>query len=270
MREARQPNKLKRRAARTLAALICLSLLSGALAQAEITQEGSLRLALGGKLSPNRLPRQGEAPIAVSVKWDITTTDGSEVPKLKKLAIEINRNGHFDYAGLPVCDESKIQPASSARALAACRSSLVGQGSFAASVTLSGQIPYASGGRLLVFNGKRGGKPVLFGQIYAPHPFPTSFVIVFKVQKKTKGTYGTTLSATLPKALSAWGSLTAIEMTLSRDFNVGGKPHSYVSAGCPTPKGIGAASFQLARTVFSFTDGRSLDATVGGTCKVRG
>jgi hypothetical protein len=269
MGAGKQCTRIKRRAARTLAALTCLTLLGGALAQAEIIQEGSLRLALDGKLSPNRLPRQGEAPIAVSVKWDITTTDGSEVPKLKKLAIEINRNGRFDYAGLPLCEERKIQPASTSRALAACRSSLVGQGSFAASVTLSGQIPYASGGRLLVFNGKRGGKPVLFGQIYAPHPFPTSFVIVFKVLKKA-GTYGTTLNATLPKSLSAWGSLTAIEMTLSRDFNVGGKPHSYVSAGCPTPKGIGAASFQLARTVFSFTDGRSLDATVGGTCKVRG
>ena len=261
---------MRQTVAKALAALACLTLLGGALAQAEVTQEGSLRLALGGRLSPHRLPRTGEAPIAVSVSWDITTTDGSEVPKLAKLAIEINRNGRFDHAGLPLCDEHKIQPASTSRALRACRSSLVGRGSFDASVTLSGQVPYASTGRLLVFNGRRGGKPVLLGQIYAPHPFPTSFVIVFKVQNKARGAYGTSLNATLPRALSAWGSLTGIEMTLSRRFSVAGKPHSYVSAGCHTPKGIGAASFNLAHTVFSFTDGRTLGATVGGTCRVRG
>ena len=66
------------RAARAALALACLTLLGAALAQAEVTQEGSLRLALSGKLSPRRLPRQGDAPIKVSVNWKITTTDGTE------------------------------------------------------------------------------------------------------------------------------------------------------------------------------------------------
>lgn len=259
-----------RPSAKLLIALACLLGLGTTLARAEIVQEDGLRAAVNGELSPKRLPRTGEAPIAVSVSWNISTTDGAAVPKLSKLSLEINRNGRFDYTGLPTCEERKIQPASTSRALSACKDALVGSGSFAASVALSGQLPYASTGKLLVFNGIRGGKHVLLGQIYAPHPFPTSFVIVFKVQSKVKGNYGTTLSATLPKALSAWGSLTAIEMKLQRTYKVAGKPHSYVSAGCHTPKGIGAASFGLARAAFKFTDGRSLRATVEGSCKVRG
>jgi hypothetical protein len=67
--------------------------------------------------------------------------------------IEINRHGSIDYQGLPVCRISQIQPASNERALAACRSSLVGQGRFFGTITLPGSAPYPIEGKLLVFNG---------------------------------------------------------------------------------------------------------------------
>ena len=235
----------------------------------EVTQKGSLRVNLDGKLSPSKLPREGTAPIAVSVGWKVSSTDGSALPKLKRLRIEINRHGHFDSTGLPTCPYDRIQPASSSRALANCRSGLVGQGSFNAEIALKGQEPYATKGRLLVFNGKSGGKPVLFGQIYSPYPFATSFVIVFEVQKIGKGTYGTALSATLPKALSSWGNLTGIEMRLSRRYSVRGKRRSYISAGCPAPKGFAQVSFPLARASMGFGDGRTLTSTLTRSCRVR-
>ncbi len=237
-----------------------------------ITQHENLRVSVTGKLSPKKLPRKGTAPISVSVGWDIATTDGSPPPKLKTLSIEINRNGRFDYEGLPTCPYAKIQPATTQRALANCRSALVGQGSFSANIALKGQEgeAYASTGKLLVFNGEDKGKPVLFGQIYAAHPFATSFVIVFKVAKISKGTYGTALRAELPKALRSWGDLTGIEMSLSRKYGYKGKQHSYISAGCPAPIGFGAASFKLARTSFAFTGGTELASTVVGDCKARG
>ena len=52
------------------------------------------------------------------------------------------------------------------------------------------------------------------------------------------GTYGTALSATLPKALANWGNLTAVEMKVSRRYRSAGGAHSYVNAGCPAPKGF--------------------------------
>ncbi len=238
----------------------------------EVTQKENLRVAVTGKLSPKKLPREGQAPISVSVGWQIATTDESLPPKLKTLRIEINRNGHFDYAGLPTCPIEKIQPATTQRALANCRAALVGRGSFSAEIALKSQEgeSYDAKGRLLVFNGEAKGKPVLFGQIYSAHPFATSFVITFAVSKIKKGAYGTALTTTLPKALRSWGNLTGIEMKLERRYGFEGKSHSYLSAGCPAPKGFGLASFSLARTAFSFAGGKELSTTVTGDCKVRG
>jgi hypothetical protein len=259
------------RAARALVALaLGILTLGAALAHADITQEGVLRLSVSGKLAPQKLPRSGVAPIAVSVGWKITTSDGSAVPKLKKLRVEINRHGRFDSTGLPVCPVNKIQPASSTHALSVCRSSLVGRGSFTANVSLGGQVSYDTRGRLLVFNAKSHGRSVLLGQIYAPHPFPTSFVITFALEKLAHGTYGTALSATLPKALSNWGNLTGIEMTLSRRFSYGGHSHSYISSGCPAPPGFPGAVFPLARASFSFTEATPLTSVSSATCKASG
>jgi hypothetical protein len=121
----------------------------------------------------------------------------------------------------------------------------------------------------LVFNAKEGDRPVLFGQIYAPHPFATSFVIVFKLQRLAKGTYGTALTASLPEALGSWGNLTGIEMTLQRRYSYKGKSHSYISAGCPAPEGAGQAAFALARTSFGFEGGQRLSSVLSGSCRVR-
>ncbi len=236
----------------------------------EIAQKGNLQVNVSGKLSPRRLPRRGTAPISVSVGGRITTTDKSLPPQLKTLRIELNRNGRLDYAGLPNCVYNRIQPGSSSRALSSCRSSLVGKGSFTANITLAGQEPYPTKGRLLVFNSVRNGKPVLFGHIYSPKPFATSFVIVFRVQRLGKGTYGTALNAPLPKAMDAWGRLTGLEMTLSRRYSYRGERHSYISAGCPAPRGFPGAVFPLARTSFSFDGGTKLSSVLTSICKVRG
>jgi Divergent InlB B-repeat domain/NHL repeat len=235
-----------------------------------ITQRGNLRVAVSGKLSPKRLPRDRVAPIAVSVGGTISTTDASLPPQLKVLRVELNRNGKLDYAGLPTCVYGKIQPGSSSRALAGCRNALVGRGSFTANITLAGQEPYPTRGRLLLFNGLRGKKPVLYGHIYSPKPFATSFVIVFAVERLGKGTYGTALNAPLPKAMDAWGRLTGLEMTLSRRYNYKGRSHSYISSGCPAPRGFPGADFPLARTSFTFEGGAKLSSTLRSICKVRG
>jgi hypothetical protein len=239
--------------------------------QSAVVQLDNLRINVQGKLSPKKLPRDGVAPVAVSVGWDISTADESAPPKLKALEVEINRHGHLDYAGLPTCPYAKIQPASTKRALSNCRPSLVGRGSFTAEIALRGQEgeSYETGGSLLVFKGEAKGKPVLYGQIYSARPFATSFVITFEVKEQRKGAYGTVLSATLPKPLRSWGNLTGIEMTLQRRYGHKGRRHSFLSAGCPAPEGFRLASFKLARASFSFNGGAQLSSTVTGTCQVR-
>ena len=235
----------------------------------EVAQGGRLRVKVGGRLAPRGLPRTGAAPISVFVDGRISTVDGSPLPQLEQLRIEFNRHGRLDLHGLPACPLRAIQPASTARALAACRASLVGRGRFSADIVLAGQEPYPTEGRLLVFAGRRRGRPVLFGQIYAPHPFATSFVIPFTISHNGHGAYGTVLSASLPQALGDWGYVTSISMKLGRRFAYHGARHSLLSAACPAPKGFPGAVFPLARTRFGFAGGVRLTSTLTRSCSVR-
>jgi hypothetical protein len=256
-----------------LGALVCVfftvALVAGA-AGAVITQKGNLRVKVSGEISPRALPRSVPAPIAVSIGGLVSTTDQSFPPQLRKLVIEINRNGHLDYKGLPVCRLHDIQPATNPTALSACRQALVGQGTFSAYIILKGQEPYPATGRLLLFNGRDGGHQVLLGHIYIAHPFASSFVIPFQIAARPHGTYGTVLTADLARALGTRRYLTGIEMTLQRRFSSHGTSHSFISASCPAPKGIsGAVPFSLARTSFSFADGAKLNSILTGTCSAR-
>jgi len=232
-----------------------------------ITQTGTLRVQVKGAMSPKKLPREGSAPVSVSVAGHVTTADGAAPPQLRVLTIDINRHGIFDLTGLPICKLADIQPASTSRALAACRSSLVGEGRFWGETLLSGE-PYETQGRLLLFNGRQGGKPVLFGQIYSTKPFTSSYVVPFSVRTLPKGTYGTELRANLAAALGGRENLTGIEMVVSRRYSYHGEGRSVISAGCPAPKGFPGVNFSLMRASFSFV-GPSVTSTLSGNCQAR-
>ncbi len=94
-------------------------------------------------------------------------------------------------------------------------------------------------------------------------------MIEFKI-KKTSGRFGIALDADLPASLRSWGNLTGIELKLSRTYSSGGKKHSYISAGCPAPKGFPGASFPFARTSFGFEGGPTLTSTLTRNCHARG
>lgn len=235
-----------------------------------IVRKGNLQVKVSGGISPKRLPRLGSAPVAVSVAGEISTVDQSPPPELRSLEIDLNRHGGLETKGLPVCHVEQIHPASTERALQTCGASLVGTGSFSVDVVLSGQEPYPTTGRLLLFNGVFKGRHALLGQIYSAHPFATSFVIPFAIQEKSKGRYGLTLTAKLPEALISWGRVTGLSMKLRRRYSYGGKRRSFASAGCPAPKGFGIVLFTLARTTFNFSGKRRITQTLTGRCRVRG
>jgi hypothetical protein len=255
---------------RAVVLAVALSLAGGSLAAAEVVQHGTLRVSVQGELTPKTLPRTGTAPVAVKVGGRVSTTDGAEPPQLQKLTIEINRHGRIDSTGLPTCKAAAIQTASNGRALAVCGPALVGEGKFFGTITLPGAAPYPIEGKLLVFNASEHGRPLLLGHIYSAHPFATSFVIAFKVATKAKGTYGTTLVADLGAELGSQRNLTGIEMTLSRRYSYQGQAHSYISAGCPAPKGFPSADYPLARTSFAFAGGAKLTTVLNRSCGARG
>jgi hypothetical protein len=249
------------------ALVLTLALVS--LAQAEIVQEGNLRVSFDGKLTPHALPRQGEAPVRVAVATKIGASDGSAPPQLRRMSIAINRYGHFDTRGLPVCTLRDIQPATTENALKACGDSLVGQGRFSARVLLSQQqSPFPASGKLYAFNGILHGKPAILAHVFGTDPVPTSFTLSFVLQR-TKGTFGTVLSASLPEATGNSGYVTGISLNLGRNFRANGRARSYLSASCPAPKGFPGATFPFAKATFGFGK-RTVSSTITRTCKVGG
>lgn len=248
-------------------ALLALGLAT--LAQAEIKQQGDLRVSFDGELTPHALPRTGSAPVKVAVGAKIAATNGATPPQLRRISIAINRNGHFTPAGLPICSLKEIQPSTTDDALKACRRSLVGEGSFSAKVLLPQQAPFPSAGKVFAFNGTFNGAPAVLAHVYGTNPVPTSYTIPFAISS-TKGTYGTVLSASLPQVTSDWGYVTGLQMTLGRTFTYRGQKRSYLSAACPAPKGFPGAVFPFARASFAFAGKKALTSTLTRSCGVRG
>jgi len=236
-----------------------------ATAFAAVVQEGNLRISIATRLSPYKLPRTTSAPIKAFIAGHVFTADGSTPPQLKRMDIEINRHGHIETEGLPVCRLSQIKATSTERAIAACGESLVGAGHFWASVVLPEQGVYHTTGRLLAFNGLSHGRPAVLAQIYTTQPFPSSFVVPFAITHLAKGRYGTKLSAELPEALGEWGFVDRIKMTIGRTPREG---RGYLDASCPAPRGTDTASFPLALADFAFAGGQALHATVTKSCGV--
>jgi hypothetical protein len=244
---------------RLLLAAATMLLAWSPLSHAEVAQKGGVRVSVTGKLSPTELPRTGGAPVAVSLSGHIVPTKAGQLPKLERISIAINRHGKLDTGAVPICRLGHIDPSTTAEAMATCGSSLIGNGRFSANVKIAEQSPFPSKGKVLAFNGKLQGKPAIFAHIYGTEPVPTSYVLPFAIGKG-KGTYGTVLTATLPRVTGEWGYVTGISLKLDRRL---------LSAGCPAPKGFPGVVFPLMRTSFGFDGGLTLNSTLNRSCTVK-
>jgi hypothetical protein len=239
-----------------------------AFAQAEVTQRDDVRVFFDGKITPHALPRSGSIPVRISIGAKIASTDGQDPPAVQRISIAINRNGHLNPVGLPLCGLAEIKTASNTSALASCRPSLVGEGHFSASVGFSNQAPFPSRGMVYAFNSRLHGRPAILAHVYGTKPVSTSYVLPFEI-KPSKGTYGAVLSASVPKAIGESGSITGLQLSLGRSFTYHGKRRSYLSAACPAPEGTNGASFNFARASFAFQE-TTLTSTLTRSCRVKG
>jgi len=251
-----------------LVLVIALLLLAVSLATAATIQQGNLRITVLAQLKPYKLPRADPAPIAVFVSGHLQSSSGGIPPQLQRLTIQVNRHGLLQSRGLPVCNVHEVQPASTERALERCGDALIGSGRFWANIVLPDQGAYPTQGRLLIFNGRQGGRPAILAHIFTSHPFNSSFVIPFSIMRVPKGPYGTELEASLPEALGSWGYLDRIKLTLRRKYTYRGRQLSYFSAACPAPRGAERGSFPLAYARFEFAGRSTIGATVNKACGV--
>lgn len=237
-------------------------------ASAAVVQEDGVRITVLAQVKPFKLPRDKPAPVAVFVSGHVGTPSGALPPQLERMTIAVNRHGLLQSKGLPTCQLPQVKTASTERALAQCEDALVGSGRFWASIVLPDQRPYVTRGRLLVFNGRQKGKPVLFAHIFTASPFPSSFVVVFAIERIDQGRYGTWLSASLPQTLGSWGVVDRIKLTLKRKYRYQGKERSYFNAACPAPAGTSTASFPLAQASFYFAAHEPITLGIDKSCRV--
>jgi hypothetical protein len=236
-------------------AAFCLA----AAAVAEVAQRDGVRVVVAGGMSPTELPRS-DIPVAVSMSGHISATVPGALPKLETISIAINSHGKLRGSDLPACRLGRISPSTTAEALAACRSSLIGAGHFSADVKIPEQSPFPSAGKILAFNGRLRGRPAIFAHVYGTDPVPTSYVLSFAIHRG-RGTYGTLLQAALPQVTGEWGYVTGVSLSLQPRF---------VTASCPAPPGFPGAVFPLMKTSFGFAGGLTLDSTLTRSCRVRG
>lgn len=258
--------RLSRRAL-LLLTLTFIAPFAPALAQAELTQKGNLFIRFDGGISPNSLPRNAYAPIAVRIEGTIRVPKGEDPPSLRRIEIALNRGGKLETKGLAVCHRNQIDPATPSEALGACGPSLIGAGGIVARTSFPGQSGAILRGNILLFNGVAKGKEVIFGHVYQRDPAPITRVIVFKVHR-TKGTFGTVIVGETPPGLNRNGYLKSIFLQLERRYVLAGKERSYLSARCAAPQGFTAATFPFAKASMFFEDGRMLSSTLTRTCRV--
>jgi len=239
------------------------------LAYANIVQRGDLFVTFNGGISPTALPRHQDAPIAVSLSGKVRVLPGNQPPSLRQITIELNRAGHLDTTGLPLCRVSQLEATSDAAALAACRPALIGSGGFSAEVSFPEQPVIPTHGTILAFNGREGSHPVILAHIFGTEPLSITRVMVLHL-RHTAGGYGTEFSGELPPEILHYGYVTAINLHIYRIFTYRGATHSYLSAACPAPAGFSVASFPFARGSMTFEDGQTLSSTLTRSCKVRG
>ena len=248
-------------------ALVALAAAGGA--QAELEQKDNVLVNFDGGIAPRALPREGVAPVAVTVDGTFKSVDGADPPpQLRTIAIGINRAGKIYDRGLPTCRVRRIQPATIRAARRLCHSAIVGSGHVGVRVHLANQPPFTFKGPMLVFHAKRaGGERRLLAQVYGKKP-PSAFVLTFRIST-VPGEFGTLIKTSLPKTARKWAYVTHFDMRLRRTYTYHGQKHSFISAGCAAPAGFTATPYSFARSNFGFPGGKHITTTLVRNCKVR-
>lgn len=250
-----------------LGLVACLALAPGA-ARGERNQSGNLIVALNGGISPLRLPRARPAPVAIHLEGEIRTADGSALPRMKRVTIDLAGRGRLFTRGLPVCPRGRLRNANDGQALGRCGPALVGRGTLAAQVFVPTQAPFAIHATLLAFNGRSpGGGPAIWVHAFAADP-PVSLVLPFLVHRG-RGRYPTALVAVVPRSVGPLPHLARFDLTLSRRFTYRGRRRSYISASCPVPKPFTAGFLTFARATYGFAGGRQIGIESVRSCRAR-
>jgi hypothetical protein len=235
-------------------------------AGAERAQRGNVIAIINGGITPRKLPRHDVAPVTVHLSGGVQTADGSPIPRVNWIRLELAWRGVMFTRGLAVCPRKLLADRTSRQAMEACRDSLVGRGQLSAQIFVPNQHPFRVKANLLTFNGKTNeGRPAVWAHAYSADP-PSSFVIPFTVRNEPRRTV---LITTIRRSVGPWPHVANFQVRVSRNFSYHGKRRSYLSASCPVPKSFTAGFLSFARATYSFAGGTKIVAQSVRSCRVR-
>ena len=146
-----------------------LIVVAGALAKPHVIRAGNLFLRDNGGISPSRLPRHSQAPIAGHIDATIGTTDGSHPPAVRTVDIDFDKSIRLNAEGLPACKLGELEARPTEAAKKACPDAIVGSGEGEVEVAFPEQAPFSAKGPIVLFNGGvHGGVTHLFVHTYVP------------------------------------------------------------------------------------------------------
>ncbi len=255
----------RRITSRALWIAVALLALPAVATRAEVTSTHDTIIRFDSRIFPRVLPRAHEAPVSIHIDGRLRSRGHSEPAALTKLELDIHRAARVLRRGLPVCPIGRIDPASTAKALAACPGSRIGYGRIEAESKFPGERHFVFNGRATLFNGElRGGRPAILIHVFNRVP-PSSFVFPFTISHG-HGIYGTALTAHF--RLGRWSRITAFRLVLGRTFRQGGADRSFLSASCPAPRGFSVGISPFVRATLTFADRTSTRIAVVGSCRV--
>jgi hypothetical protein len=242
-------------------ALICCVLFAGA-ANAALVRVGNLVLTADGGFKPSSLPRSTYAPISFDGEANLKAVSGGVPPALQQLVLDFDRDGRLSTAGLPVCQPSALEEATTQEARKRCPGAIVGTGHAGAVISDEGLPLFAVSAPVTFFNGPRlAGNPTVILHARIAVPAVQNFVITIPIEKRS-GRYSYRATIDLPPIAGGHGSLTHLDASIGKRYRSGGKERSYVSARC----GDGIFS---THGRFTFADGTIIDGSIEKACTVR-
>lgn len=254
-----------KRVPKAVLAVLAVGLLTCAAAAYALTGEfRNTVVSATATLTPRELPAHGGAPVTLSSITRIKNRDGSQPAALSSIVFQLDKHGFVETKGLPVCTMAKLANTTPAVARRRCASSLVGEGTGKAKVTLPGQATTEISSPLSFFNGpKVGGKPSLIAHAYEKIPEPKAVLVPIVIERVGKGRYGFQAKVTMPEIAGGYGSATLAEANLGRTFERGGREVGYINAYCS------GGRLQVHGSL-SFSNGDFFPATLTSPCHTAG
>ena len=63
---------------------------------------------INGGIKPRKLPRDEKVPVSVFLSGGVQTTDGSPIPRVNWIRLELAWRGAMNTHGLPVCPRERL------------------------------------------------------------------------------------------------------------------------------------------------------------------